>query len=79
MQEYTFEKLWKELDDGYQLYYTYMNNRYLLTKLKNNCYSQELITVKEKQPHPRKLIVTLKSVKETFPFMEEIQFKFIEE
>jgi len=75
MEEYTFEKLWKELDDGYQIYYTYMDNRYILTKLKNNCYSQELITKKEKQPHPRKLIVTLKSVKEVFPFMEDIEYK----
>ena len=77
MQEYTFERLWQELDDGYQIYYTYVNNRYLLTKLKSNCYSRELITEKEKSPHPKKLIVTLKSVKETFPFMEDIEYKVV--
>ena len=75
MEQYTFERLWKELDEGYQIYYTYMDNRYLLTKLKSNCYSQILITEKEKQPHPKKLIVTLKSVKEIFPFMEDIEYK----
>ena len=75
MKDYNFERLWKELDDGYQIYYTYMDNRYILTKLKGNCYSQELITKKEKQPLPKKLIVTLKSVKEIFPFMEDIEYK----
>ena len=76
MQDHTFERLWQELDDGYQIYYTYMSNRYLLTKLQNNCYSKELITEKEKSPLPKKLIVTLKSVKEVFPFMEEIECKW---
>ena len=73
--EYTFERLWQELNDGYQIYYTYMDRRYLLTKMKKNCYSKELITKNEKQPHPKKLVVTLKSVKETFPFMEDIEYK----
>jgi len=75
MQEYTFERLWQELDNGYQIYYTYMNNKYLLTKLQSNCYSKELIAGKEKSPLPKKLIITLKSVKETFPFMEDIEYK----
>jgi len=75
MEQYTFERLWQELDNGYQIYYTYMNNRYLLTKLQSNCYSRELITEKEKNPHPKKLILTLKSVKETFPYMEDIEYK----
>ena len=75
MQDYTFEKLWQELDEGYQIYYTYMDKRYLLTKLQSNCYSKELLSEGEKIPHPRKLIVTLKSVKETFPHMEDIEYK----
>ena len=75
MNEYTFEKLWEELDQGYQIYYTYVDHRYLLTKLKSNCYSKELVSGKEKSPLPKKLIVTLKSVKEEFPFMEEIEHK----
>ena len=75
MQDYTFERLWDELDQGFQIYYTYMGRRYLLTKLQSNCYSKELLTEEAKSPHPRKLIVTLKSVKETFPFMEDIEYK----
>ena len=74
-EKYTFERLWKELNEGYQIYYTYMDNRYLLTKLKQNCYSRELVSKQEKQPHPKQQIVTLKSVKEIFDFMEDIEYK----
>lgn len=75
MEGYTFERLWKELNDGYQIYYTYMDKRYLLTKLDKNCYSRELVNQDEKTPHPRKQIITLKSVKELFEFMENIEYK----
>ncbi len=74
-EKYTFERLWKELNDGFQIYYTYMDNRYLLTKLKQNCYSRELVGNREKQPHPKQQIVTLKSIKEIFEFMEDIEYK----
>lgn len=75
MEGYTFERLWKELNDGYQIYYTYMDKRYLLTKLDKNCYSKELISKNERAPHPKQQIVTLKSVKELFDFMENIEYK----
>ena len=39
-EEYTFEQLWKELNEGYQIYYTYMDKRYILSKLDKNCYSR---------------------------------------
>ena len=74
-KDYTIERLWKELDEGYQIYYTYMERRYALTKLQKNCYSNELITIKEKSPHPKTQIITLKKVIELFPFMEEIEYK----
>lgn len=75
MEEYTFERLWKELNEGYQIYYTYMNKRYTLSKLAKNCYSRELVNKNEKGPHPRTQIVTLKAVKELFDFMEDIEYK----
>lgn len=75
MEEYTFERLWKELNEGYQIYYTYMEKRYMLSKLDKNCYSRELINKDEKGPHPRKQVVTLKAVKELFEFMEDIEYK----
>ena len=40
---YTFEQLWKDLNTGYQIYYTYMDTRYLLSKLKQNYYSKEIV------------------------------------
>ena len=32
MEDYTFERLWKELNEGFQIYYTYMGKRYILAK-----------------------------------------------
>ena len=73
---YSFNKFWKDLDDGLEIYYTYMDKRYLMYKLTNNCYKQELLTdAKEKSPHPRMSILTLKRVKELFPYMENIEYK----
>ena len=75
MKEYTFERLWKELNEGYQIYYTYMDKRYILSKLDKNCYSRELVNKDEKGPHPKRQIGTLKAVKELFEFMEDIEYK----
>ena len=75
MKEYTFERLWKELNEGYQIYYTYMDKRYILSKLDKNCYSRELVNKDENGPHPKRQIVTLKAVKELFEFMEDIEYK----
>lgn len=75
MKGYTFERLWKELNEGYQIYYTYMNKRYMLSKLDKNCYSRELINKNDKSPHPKNQIVTLKTIKELFDFMEDIEYK----
>ena len=75
MENYTFEKLWEDLDNGFQIYYTYMDLRYLLYKTASNCYTQELVTIKEKNPHPKFSIITLKRVKELFPYMEDLEYK----
>lgn len=75
MQEYTFNHFWKNLDDGLEIYYTYMNNRYLMYKLTKNCYKQELISSDEKSLHPKMSILTLKRVKELFPYMTEFEYK----
>ena len=29
MEGYTFEKMWVDLKNGYQIYYTYVGNRYV--------------------------------------------------
>ncbi len=52
-----------------------MDNRYQLSKVAKNCYSQELLTIKEKSPHPKFAMLTLKRVKELFPYMENIEYR----
>ena len=74
MEDYTFERLWKELHDGYQVNYIYMDKKYLLYKVADNCYKQELLNHSEKSPHPRFSMLTLKRVKELFPYMENIEY-----
>ena len=73
--KYTLEKFEKELDLGYQMYFTYVRNRYLLFKTSENCYTQKLITIREKNPHPVMQMLTKKRVVEMFPFMENIEYK----
>lgn len=75
MEKYTFEKMWLDLKNGYQIYYTYVGNRYVLFKTAENCYTQKLLSADLKSPHPRQLMLTLKRVKEIFPHMEEIEYK----
>ena len=75
MENYTFEKMWLDLKNGYQIYYTYVGNRYVLFKTANNCYTQKLISADSKNPQPRQLVITLKRVKEMFPYMENIEYR----
>lgn len=75
MENYTFEKMWMDLRDGYQIYYTYVGNRYMLFKTADNCYTQKLISNNEKSPQPKMLVLTLKRVKEMFPNMEDIEYR----
>ena len=64
-KDYSFEQLWKDLNNGYQIYYTYMGTRYLLSKLNKNCYSREIVKFTGKGPHPKTQI--------TFPFVYALQ------
>lgn len=73
--KYTLEKFEEELDMGYQIYFTYVRNRYLIFKSSENCYTQKLITIKEKNPHPVMQMLTKKRVVEMFPYMEDIEYK----
>lgn len=73
--KYTFEQFNQNLEDGYQIYFTYVRNRYLLFKTSENCYTQKLLTVHDKNPQPRQSVITLKRVKEMFPHMEDVEYK----
>ena len=75
MENYTFERFEEELDNGYQMYYTYVRNRYLLFKTAENCYTQKLVSQEDKNPQPSQIVITHKRVKEMFPFMENIEYK----
>ncbi|NLC87362.1 MAG: hypothetical protein GX682_01070 [Clostridiaceae bacterium] len=78
-KNYTFEKFEEELEEGYQIYYTYVRNRYLLFKTSENCYTQKLLSIHEKNPLPVTEMLTRKRVKEMFPFMEKIEYKVRED
>lgn len=73
--KYSFKQFKQNLDDGYQIYYTYVRNRYLLFKTSDNCYTQKLLDADEKNPLPRHSMLTFKRVKEMFDFMEDIEYK----
>ena len=73
--KYTFERMNKELDDGYIIFYTYVRNRYQLFKTSENSYTQQLLTENPKNPLPRLSIITHKRLKEIFPYMENIEYK----
>ena len=73
--KYTFKQFDKNLDDGYQIYFTYVRNRYLLFKTSENCYTQQLLTEDLKNPLPRLTIITHKRLKEIYPYMENIEYK----
>lgn len=75
MEDYSLERMKQDLDNGFGLYFDYNNNRYLIFKVNENCYSQELITIKEKSPHAVKSLISSKSLKEMYPFMSNIEYK----
>ena len=77
--KYTFERFEQELENGYQLFYTYVRNRYLLFKTSDNCYTQKLLSIQEKNPHPIMEMLTKKRIMEMFPFMEKIEYKVRED
>ena len=77
MEGYTLEKLKEDLDNGFGIYFDYNYNRYLVHKVTDNCYSQELVTIKEKSPHARMSLISSKVLKEMFPFMTDIEYETI--
>lgn len=64
-----------DLNNGYQIYLTYVSNRYLVYKTAPNCYTQELIEYDEKNPQPRVTMITYKRLKELFKYSTELEYK----
>ena len=75
MENYKFKDFERDLNKGYQIYLTFVNNRYLIYKTATNCYTQELIDYDEKNPQPRLSIITHKRLKEIFKFSTDLEYK----
>ena len=75
MEKYTLEDFEKDLNNGFQIYLTFVNNRYLIYKTNENCYTQELIDYDEKNPQPRITMITYKRLKEIFKYSTELEYK----
>lgn len=75
MENYTFLKFKEDLNNGFQIYLTFVNNRYLLYKTSENCYTQELLEYDEKNPQPRKSVITKKRLKEIFISGTDFEYK----
>lgn len=73
--KYTFEKFSTDLDNGYKILFDYVRNRYVLYKVDDNCYMQELVEQKSKNPMAARSMITFKAIKEMFPFMTEIEYQ----
>lgn len=73
--KYTFIQFSEDLDNGYKILFDYVRNRYMIYKVNENCYMQELVELKSKNPVPEKSMITLKAVKEMFPFMKDIEYR----
>ena len=74
-KNYTLENFEKDLDNGYQIYLTFVNNRYLIYKTDSNCYTQELIEYDDKNPQPRISMITYKRLKELFKYSTDLEYK----
>lgn len=74
-EKYKFEQFVEDLDNGYKILYEYVRDRYMLYKVNDNCYMQELVEQKSRNPVQEKALITFKAVKEMFPFMKEFEYK----
>ena len=43
MKDQTFDEFEEILNQGYQVYFTYLENRYLVFKTNDNCYTKKLV------------------------------------
>lgn len=77
MENYKFKDFENDLNNGFQLYLTFVNNRYLIYKTSANCYTQELIDYDEKNPQPRLSIITHKRLKELFKYSTDLEYKMM--
>ena len=61
-KNYNLDNFEEELDKGFVMYYTYVRNRYMLFKTSENCYTQKLLSIHDKNPQTIMSILTKKRV-----------------
>lgn len=75
MEDYSYKRFEQDLENGFQIYLTFVNNRYLVYKTAYNCYTQELISYSEKNPQPRMAVITKKRLKELYLSGTDFEYK----
>ena len=73
--KYTFEQFSNDLDNGYKILFDYVRNRYVIYKVQDNCYMQELVEQKSRNPMPPKSMITFKAIKDMFPHFTDVEYK----
>ncbi len=73
--KYTFIQFSNDLNDGYKILFDYVRNRYKIYKVNENCYMQELVEQKSRNPVPSKSMITFKAIKDMFPFMTDLEYE----
>ena len=73
--KYTYKQFSEDLDNGYKILFNYVRNRYVVYKVRENCYMQELVEQMSRNPAQEKSMITTKAVKQMFPYMTEIEYK----
>ena len=79
IENYSFKKFSKDLDDGYKILFDYVRNRYMVYKVDENCYMQELVEQKSRNPVPEKSMITYKAIKEMFPYITDVEYRVVVE
>ena len=75
----TYEDFSEKLDMGYIIYFTYVRDRYSVHKSTENSYTLKLLSDHPKNPLPKMNIVTETRIKEMHPFMEDFEYKAVNE
>ena len=74
-ETYSYKKFDGDLNKGYKIYFTFVNNRYVVYKTNTDCYTQELVDYEESNPQPRKSIITKKRLRELFKYSTDFEYK----
>ena len=75
MENYTFEMFEEDLENGFQIYLTFVRNRYLIYKTNHNCYTQELVEWSYKSAQAKTAIITHKRLHEIFLSSTDFEYK----